>query len=34
MWIPGEENEKGAESVFKAVTVENFPNLWQETDVI
>lgn len=35
MRIPeGEENEKGEESVFKAVMVENFPNLWQETDFI
>ena len=35
MWIPeGKENEKGAESVFKAVMVENVPNLWQETDFI
>ena len=34
MEIPeGEENEKGTESIFKAIMAEKCPSLWQETDL-
>ena len=29
----GEEREKGAESLFKEILAENFPNLGKETNI-
>lgn len=33
IWVPGEEGEKGPESLFKEIVVENFPNLDKELDI-
>ena len=34
MGIPErEEREKGAESLFKQIIAENFPNLWKKLDM-
>ena len=33
MVTKGEEREKGAESLFKEILAENFPNLGKETNI-